>query len=42
MRVWREIAEVPHVELARGRTVATVGNFDGMHLGHQHVVQAGP
>ncbi len=39
MRVWREIAEVPDVELARGRTVVTIGNFDGMHLGHQHVVQ---
>ena len=39
MRVWRDIAKVPDGELARGRTVVTVGNFDGMHLGHQHVVQ---
>lgn len=36
MRVWRELSEVP-AEL--GRTVVTIGNFDGMHLGHQHVVR---
>ncbi len=35
MRVWRSPAEVP-ADL--GRTVVTIGNFDGVHLGHQHVV----
>ncbi|TIC88729.1 bifunctional riboflavin kinase/FAD synthetase [Nocardioides sp. GY 10113] len=36
MREWRELSEVP-VDL--GRTTVTIGNFDGMHLGHQHVVR---
>ncbi len=36
MRVWHDISEVP-ADL--GRTVVTIGNFDGMHLGHQHVVR---
>ncbi|MEQ6901102.1 bifunctional riboflavin kinase/FAD synthetase [Nocardioides sp. YIM 152588] len=36
MRVWRELSEVP-TDL--GRTAVTIGNFDGMHLGHQHVVR---
>ncbi|CAA9362725.1 MAG: FMN adenylyltransferase / Riboflavin kinase [uncultured Nocardioidaceae bacterium] len=36
MRVWRSLAEVP-ADL--GRTVVTVGNFDGVHLGHQAVVR---
>lgn len=36
MRVWRDFSEVP---TGIGRTVATIGNFDGMHLGHQHVVR---
>ncbi|MBM9461406.1 bifunctional riboflavin kinase/FAD synthetase [Nocardioides sp. zg-536] len=36
MQVWREFSEVPR-EL--GRTVVTIGNFDGMHLGHQQVVR---
>jgi cytidyltransferase-like protein len=35
VRVWRELREVP-ADL--GRTVVTIGNFDGMHRGHQHVV----
>jgi riboflavin kinase/FMN adenylyltransferase len=35
VRVWRALDEVPG-EL--GRTVVTVGNFDGVHRGHQHVV----
>jgi riboflavin kinase/FMN adenylyltransferase len=35
MRVWRSPDEVP-ADL--GRTVVTIGNFDGVHLGHQHVV----
>ncbi len=36
MRIWRSLAEVPET---LGRTVVTVGNFDGVHLGHQHVVR---
>ncbi|RJS44893.1 bifunctional riboflavin kinase/FAD synthetase [Nocardioides cavernaquae] len=36
MRVWRDVTEVP-ADLAR--TVVTIGNFDGVHLGHQHVVR---
>ena len=36
MAVWRSFEEVPD---DLGRTVVTVGNFDGMHLGHQHVVR---
>jgi riboflavin kinase/FMN adenylyltransferase len=35
-RVWRSLEEVP-VDL--GRTVVTVGNFDGVHLGHQLVIR---
>jgi riboflavin kinase / FMN adenylyltransferase len=35
VQIWRSLAEVPE-EL--GRTVVTVGNFDGVHLGHQHVL----
>jgi len=33
---WRAFDEVPG---DLGRTVVTIGNFDGMHLGHQHVVR---
>ena len=36
MRVWRSLDEV---DPELGRTVVTVGNFDGVHLGHQHVVR---
>ena len=35
MRVWPSCDAVP-TDL--GRTVVTIGNFDGVHLGHQHVV----
>ena len=35
MRIWRSLDEVP-ADL--GRTVVTIGNFDGVHLGHQHVI----
>jgi riboflavin kinase / FMN adenylyltransferase len=35
VRVWRSLDEVP-ADL--GRTVVVIGNFDGVHLGHQHVV----
>ncbi|MGI8901251.1 MAG: bifunctional riboflavin kinase/FAD synthetase [Nocardioides sp.] len=34
--VWRSLDDVP-ADL--GRTVVTVGNFDGVHLGHQQVVR---
>ncbi|MDQ6524241.1 bifunctional riboflavin kinase/FAD synthetase [Nocardioides sp. LHD-245] len=36
MRVWRDFSDVPR---DLGRTVVTIGNFDGMHLGHQHVIR---
>ncbi len=36
MHVWRSLEEVP---ATLGRTVVTVGNFDGVHLGHQHVLR---
>jgi riboflavin kinase / FMN adenylyltransferase len=36
MRVWRSLDEVPE---DLGRTVVTIGNFDGVHLGHQHVIR---
>ncbi len=36
MRVWRSCDAVPD---DLGRTVVTVGNFDGVHLGHQHVIR---
>lgn len=35
MRVWRSLEEVP-ADL--GGTVVVIGNFDGVHLGHRHVV----
>jgi riboflavin kinase/FMN adenylyltransferase len=35
MRVWHSLDEVAD---DLGRTVVTIGNFDGVHLGHQHVV----
>jgi riboflavin kinase/FMN adenylyltransferase len=34
--IWRSLEEVPG---DLGRTVVTVGNFDGVHLGHQHVIR---
>lgn len=34
MQVWRGLEEVEGVE----RSVVTVGNFDGVHRGHQHVI----
>ncbi|HEY9563836.1 MAG TPA: bifunctional riboflavin kinase/FAD synthetase [Nocardioides sp.] len=36
MQIWRSLTEVPD---DLGRTVVTIGNFDGVHLGHQHVVR---
>ncbi|MCZ4500097.1 MAG: riboflavin kinase / adenylyltransferase [Marmoricola sp.] len=35
MRVWRSLDQVP-ADL--GSTVVVIGNFDGVHLGHQHVI----
>jgi len=35
VQIWRTLDEVP-ADL--GRTVVTVGNFDGVHLGHRRVV----
>jgi riboflavin kinase/FMN adenylyltransferase len=35
-RIWRSLAEIP-ADL--GRTVVVIGNFDGVHLGHQHVIR---
>jgi len=35
VRIWRSTDEVPR---DLGRTVVTIGNFDGVHLGHRHVV----
>ncbi len=34
--IWRSLDEVP-ADL--GRTVVTIGNFDGVHLGHRHVIR---
>ena len=34
--VWRSLDDVPP---DLGRTVVTIGNFDGVHLGHQHVIR---
>jgi len=36
VRIWRSLDDVP-ADL--GRTVVTIGNFDGVHLGHQHVIR---
>ena len=36
MRIWRSLEDVA-ADL--GRTVVVIGNFDGVHLGHRHVVR---
>jgi riboflavin kinase / FMN adenylyltransferase len=36
VQIWRSLDEVP-ADL--GRTAVVIGNFDGVHLGHQHVVK---
>jgi len=36
LRIWRSLDDVP-ADL--GRSVVTIGNFDGVHLGHQHVIE---
>ncbi|MGA9343751.1 MAG: bifunctional riboflavin kinase/FAD synthetase [Nocardioidaceae bacterium] len=36
MQVWEDVSEVgPSI----GPTVVTIGNFDGVHLGHRHVIR---
>ncbi|GAA1962297.1 bifunctional riboflavin kinase/FAD synthetase [Nocardioides panacihumi] len=35
MQLWRSLDEVPS---DLGRTAVVIGNFDGVHLGHQHVL----
>ncbi len=36
MQIWRSLDGVPR---DLGRTAVVIGNFDGVHLGHQHVVR---
>jgi riboflavin kinase/FMN adenylyltransferase len=36
VRIWRALADVPD---DLGPTVATIGNFDGVHLGHAEVIE---
>jgi riboflavin kinase / FMN adenylyltransferase len=36
VRIWRSLDDVP-ADL--GRSAVVIGNFDGVHLGHQHVVR---
>ena len=36
MQIWRDVENVP-ADL--GRTVVSIGNFDGVHLGHAHVLR---
>ncbi len=35
MQIWRSLDDIPD---DLGRTAVVVGNFDGVHLGHQHVI----
>ena len=36
MNIYNKIEEVPHLD----RAVVTMGNFDGVHLGHVHVLES--
>lgn len=38
MQIWRSFDEIPS---DLGPSVVVIGNFDGVHLGHQHVVAQG-
>lgn len=38
VKLWRSLSEVPE---DLGRTAVVIGNFDGVHRGHQHVVRRG-
>lgn len=38
MQVFRSIDEVRTATAAGGRTVAAIGNFDGVHWGHQEII----
>jgi riboflavin kinase / FMN adenylyltransferase len=38
VQVWHDVSEVESGMLSGDRTVVTIGNFDGVHLGHRHVI----
>ncbi|MEJ7744094.1 MAG: adenylyltransferase/cytidyltransferase family protein [Nocardioidaceae bacterium] len=36
MHVWHDVAEV---DAGLNSTIVTIGNYDGVHVGHQHLIQ---